>query len=76
MTWKFHVHATAERRLFSRILQVLESQMVMIHSFVGDVDHDDVRVRFVLSSEQDRVYRIEALLYRLESVRSVTVARE
>lgn len=76
MTWKFHVLATAERRLFSRILQVLESQMVIIHSFVGDVDHEDVRVGFVLSSEQDRAYRIEALLYRLEGIRSVSVSLE
>ena len=72
MTWKFHVHATEQRRLFSRILQVLESQMVSIRSFAGEVNGGGVRVVFVVSSEEDRAYRIEALLHRLEDVRSVS----
>jgi acetolactate synthase regulatory subunit len=72
MTWKFHVHATEQRRLFSRILQVLESQMVNIHSFAGEANNAEICVAFVVSSEQDKAYRIEALLHRLEDVRSVS----
>ena len=42
MTWKFHVHATEQRRLFSRILQILESQMVSIRSFAGEANDAEV----------------------------------
>jgi acetolactate synthase regulatory subunit len=73
MTWKFHVHATEQRRLFSRILQILESQMVSIRSFAGEASSGGVRITFVVSSEEDRAYRIEALLHRLEDVRSVSI---
>jgi acetolactate synthase regulatory subunit len=72
MTWKFHVHATEQRRLFSRILQILESQMVSIHSFAGETNDAEVRVTLVVSSEQDKAYRIKTLLHRLEDVRSVS----
>jgi hypothetical protein len=73
MTWKFHVYATEQRRLFSRILQVLESQMVSIRSFTGEADHTGIYVTFVASSEQDKAHRIEALLHRLEDVRRISV---
>jgi len=73
MTWKFHVHATEQRRLFSRILQILESQMVNIYSFAGEVNDAGVCITFVFSSEQDKAYRIEALLHKLEDVRSVSI---
>jgi (p)ppGpp synthase/HD superfamily hydrolase len=73
MTWKFHVHATEQRRLLSRILQVLESQMVSLHSFACEANDTGVYVTVVFSSEQDKAYRIEALLYRLEDVRSVSI---
>jgi (p)ppGpp synthase/HD superfamily hydrolase len=76
MTWKFHLQATAQRRLFSRILQILENQMVSIHSFTGETSGEEVRVTFLCSSEQDKAYRIEALLHRLEDVRSVAVLIE
>ncbi|HEX4019756.1 MAG TPA: hypothetical protein VHX63_01300 [Acidobacteriaceae bacterium] len=76
MTWKFHVHATEQRRLFSRILQILESQLVSIRSFAGEANNGGVHITFVVSSEEDRSYRIEALLYRLEDVRSVSVLSE
>lgn len=46
MTWKFHVQATAQRRLFSRILQILENQMVSIHAFTGETSGEEVRVTF------------------------------
>jgi len=72
MTWKFHVLASAQRRLFSRILQIIESQTVNIHSFNGDTIDGNVRVEFVFYSEQDKAYRIEALLYRLEGVQDVS----
>ena len=72
MTWKFHVLAITQQRFFSRILQVLESQMVRIHSFSGDTNDIENCITVVFSSEQDKAYRIEALLYRLEGVRSVS----
>jgi len=58
MTWKFHVYATEQRRLFSRILQVLESQMVIIRSFAGEADHTEICVTFVVSSEQGVGYHL------------------
>jgi hypothetical protein len=73
MTWKFHVHATEQRRLFSRILQIRESQMVSIDSFVGETNEAGVCVTVVFSSEQDKACRIEALLHRPEDVRSVSI---
>ena len=76
MTWKFHVHATEQRRLFSRILEILESQMVSIRSFAGEANDAEVCVTFVVSSEQDKAYRIEALLHRLEDVRRMSVLTE
>jgi acetolactate synthase regulatory subunit len=76
MTWKFHVHVNEQRRLFSRILQILESQMVSIRSFEGEANGAEVCVTFVVSSEQDKSYRIEALLHRLEDVRRVSVLTE
>ena len=75
MTWKFEVAATKQRRLFSRILQALESQMVTIDAFAAETKDDAVHICFVISSEEDRAYRIEALLHRLEDVRSVSVSR-
>jgi hypothetical protein len=74
MTWQFHVVATEQRRLFSRILQIVESQMVSIRSFAGEAHGAGVYVTFVVSSEQDKAYRIEALLHRLEDVRSVAIS--
>lgn len=68
MTWKFHVLAITQQRLLSRILQVLESQMVDIHSFNGEASNKSVRVEFTFSSDHDKAYRIQALLYRLEGI--------
>jgi hypothetical protein len=73
MTWRFDVVAIAQRRLLSRILQVLDTQMVDIHSFTGEITEESVSIRFSVSSEQDKAHRIEALLYRLEGVRSVSI---
>jgi hypothetical protein len=73
MTWKFHIVATEERRTFSRILQVLEAQIVCIHSFVGETTEAGVSVTLLFSSEKDKAYRIETLMRRLEAVRSVSV---
>ena len=73
MTWKFHVHATEQRRLFSRILQVLESQRVGIHSFAGEANSDGTYITFAVSSEDDKACRIEALLHWLEDVCGVSV---
>ena len=73
MTWKFHVLAIDERRTFSRILQILEAQLVSIHSFRGESTVAGVSVTFQVSSEEDKANRIKALMYRLEAVRSVSV---
>ncbi len=72
MTWEFHVVATAQQRLFSRIRQILEGQMVIIRSFNREINDKEVFVTFHFSSEQDKGYRIEALLYRVEGVRHVS----
>jgi hypothetical protein len=76
MTWKFHVLANAQQRLFSRILQILDHQMVSIDSFHGEATEKGALVTFICSSEQDKAYRIEALLYRVEGVRSVSTSFE
>jgi acetolactate synthase regulatory subunit len=73
MTWKFHIRAADQRRLFSRILQILESQTVTICSFIGETGQAGIYVTVVVASEQDKAYRIEALLCRLEDVREVSV---
>ena len=76
MIWKFHVQATGQRRLFSRILQILESQRVSIRSFSGEENSAWVSVAFVVSSEEDKAYRIEALLHRLEDVHRVSFQKQ
>ena len=72
MTWKFEVVATKDRRLLSRILQALENQGVIIHTFVGEADEEAVHVSFVISSDHDKAYRIQALLHHLENICSVS----
>jgi len=73
MTWIFHLRATEDPRLFSRILQILVSQMVSIRSFAGEVNNGEAYVTLVVSSEEDKACRIEALLERLQHVRNVSV---
>jgi acetolactate synthase regulatory subunit len=75
MTWRFCVVASVQERLLSRILQVLEVQRVSIQFFSGEISAAEARITFVVSSEETRAYRIEALLYRLETVRTVLVTR-
>jgi hypothetical protein len=76
MTWRFHILATAQRRLFARILQILDSQLVSINSFAGEPNGDEMSITVVFSSEQDKAYRIQALLHRVEDVRVVSVLSE
>ncbi|HLI02846.1 MAG TPA: hypothetical protein VKU93_01140 [Terracidiphilus sp.] len=76
MRWAFEVVAAGDRRLLSRILQALENQMVSIHSFHGEIRDDAARVRFVISSEEDKSYRIKAILYRIENVISVSASEQ
>jgi len=71
MTWKFHVFATTQRRMYSRILQVLESQMVEVHSFAGEARGREMCFSFLFSSPRDNADRIKALLYRVEGVQTV-----
>ena len=74
MTWRFDVVATTQERLLSRILQVFEVQRVSILSFTGVMDGTRPRVTFTVSSQEDKAYRIEALLYRLEGIDQVSVS--
>ena len=62
MTWTVHVLAVEQRRLLSRILQVLDVHMVRIHSFSGGADQNGLSITLVFSSEQDKAHRIKALL--------------
>ena len=73
MTWKFDVVATKERRLLSRILQAFENQMVNMQMFVSQAAEETVHITCVFSSEQDKAYRLEALLYRLQNICSIDV---
>jgi hypothetical protein len=75
MTWRFEVVATAHGRLLSRILQVLEVQRVSIHAFAAEMDGVGAKVTFSVSSEEDKAYRIEALLFRLEGIDQVSVSK-
>jgi hypothetical protein len=72
----FHMVASAQRRLFARILQVLENQQVVIHSFSGMVKDEGCFVTVTIESQDDLRYRIESLLYRLQDVHSVSVAAD
>jgi hypothetical protein len=75
MIWRFEVEAAAQERLLSRILLVLDQQRVTIRSFAGKIDIAEARVTFEVASDQDKAYRIEALLHRLEAVHSVDVSQ-
>lgn len=64
--------ATESQRLFSRVLQVFETQRVDIRSFTGEVREREVGITVVCVLDPSRAYRLEALLNRLENVRGVT----
>ena len=74
--WTFDVVATEQRRLFPRVLQVIENHVTHIHSFTGKVSGSEVHIRFVVSMDGDKAYRIQSLLYRLTDVREVSVYRD
>jgi acetolactate synthase regulatory subunit len=73
MTWHFELRAAHQSRMLSRVLQILESQMVSIHSVVLLQDGPDADVAFTISSQDKNPDRIQALLYRLQDVHSVRV---
>jgi acetolactate synthase regulatory subunit len=72
MTWKFHLQANDPKRLLSRVLLILDTQGVPIHSFSGETNEQEISVQFVITAEEDKAYRIEALLYRLHKVQTVS----
>jgi hypothetical protein len=76
MTWTFHIVAVEGQRLFSRILQVLEGQRAHVRMFAGEINDQGVYITATITSEDDRAYRIEALLYRLEDVPNVSVSQK
>lgn len=73
MTWTFHIDAAGTRRVLSRVLQVLDSQMVQMREFAAEFKEDRVLIKATVSSQHDSGYRIEALLHRLEDVRHVVL---
>jgi len=73
MTWTLYIVAVEGHRLYSRILQVLEGQRVCVCAFSGETSATRVCVTVTITSEEDRIYRIEALLHRLENIHSVAV---
>lgn len=73
MIWEINTLAAEERRVFSRILQIIENQMVRVHSFYGNAHDGSIRVTVIFSCEEDKGSRIEALLSRLEDVYTVSV---
>ena len=72
MTWKFHLQANDQRRLLSRVLQILDTQGVRIHTFSGETDITGTDVLLVISAEENKAYRVEALLHRLPDVLAVS----
>jgi hypothetical protein len=76
MTWTFHLTAKDQRRLYSRLFLVLDQQMVAIQSLHAEAKDSRVQITIVVCSEEDRAYRIEQLLCRLQDVTSVCVAKE
>ena len=74
MTWTFHIVATQDRRLLSRVLQVFENQGVKIDFFASEVSGESVHITCEIASELNLAYRLQALLYRLANIVSVLVA--
>lgn len=70
----FQIVATDEHRLLSRILQVLEGQRIHVQVFSGTVLDGIAYISATLECGSDRAYRLEALLYRLQGVRSMTIS--
>lgn len=73
MTCTIRIRAVEGHRLLSRVLQVLEGQKVRIIAFSAELTDNGVGIFGTFTSDEDKAYRIEALLHRLEDVRSVTV---
>lgn len=73
MTWIFHVSAKDERRLYSRLLLVLEQQMVSIQIFHAEIQEGRAQITFVISSDAKRACRIQSLVCRLQDVTDVSV---
>lgn len=76
MTWNAEVRATLQQRQLSRILQLLEGQRLVVHSFAAELVGDEVRVDFRASCDADKAHRVQALLYRLHGVLEVGLAPE
>lgn len=76
MTWNAQVRASIQQRQLSRILQLLEGQRLVVHSFTAELVGEEVRVAFCASSDEDKAHRVQALLYRLHGVLEVALAPE
>ena len=71
MTLILNIVAEEGQRVFSRVLQVLETQRVGIRSFSGQVHDGEVVIDADVETDPSKAHRIEALLSRLENVRTV-----
>jgi hypothetical protein len=65
---KFHVHASQQRRLFSRIFQILESQRVIIHSFSGETSDCGARRPKKRLKSAASVVTVFVLPHKIESL--------
>jgi len=61
--------------MYSRLFLVLDQQMVAIQSLHAEAKEEWVQITIVVCSEEDRTYRIEQLLCRLQDVISVSVLK-
>ncbi len=70
MHWMFLVTADPEFRTHARVLQVLDQQRVLIHSFA--VSNDQwATIHTLVELEAEKVYRIRELLRRIPAVHRV-----
>jgi (p)ppGpp synthase/HD superfamily hydrolase len=74
MIWELTVAAEDQRRILARIIQVLDNQMVAIRSFSGHATHGRFSATFVIGISEDKVRRIETLLYKLDGLQYVEVS--
>ena len=73
MKWTVYLEATNLHRLFSRVIQTLESQRVSISMVHAEVISERLVVTIGFESGSACAYRVEALLYKIHGVDSVVI---
>lgn len=71
MTCKFSLQANDQPRVLSRVLQVLDTQGVQISSFTAEQKTHGIWIELVIFAEDEKAYRIEALLHRLHDIHEI-----